>query len=116
MKGTAAAAALALAALPAAAELGPGARRGASGAERSAVSSAEWRTQARAGTWEWGSWRIVVAEDPFNCGAGKWCPWALIDRDGFVRARGIALERPWIEGSAIRWIDPDGTLMTAVPD
>lgn len=114
MKGPAAA--LTLAALSAAAEPDPWARRGASDAERSAVSSADWLTQARAGAREWGSWRIVVAEDPFNCGAGKWCPWALIDRDGFVRARGIALERPWIEGKAIRWIDPDGTLMTAEPD
>ncbi len=116
MKGLAAAVTLAMAASVAAAELDPWARRGASEAERAAVSSEEWRSQARAGVWEWGSWRIVVAEDPFNCEAARWCPWALIDKNGFVRARGIALEQPRIEGNAIHWVDPEGALMVAAPE
>ncbi|MDE0532277.1 MAG: hypothetical protein OXI01_12635, partial [Albidovulum sp.] len=101
-------------ALAAAGAAGPEERRGAGAAERAAVSRPEWIAVARAGVREWGAWRLVFAEDPFNC-AGDWCPFALLDRSGAVRVEGVALVRPRIEGERIVWIAPGGGRMEAKP-
>ena len=89
-------------------------RRGADDSERRMISRERWADVALASVTGWGSWRIVVAEDAFNC-HGAWCPWVLVDRNGIIHLAGVARERPRIKGDALSWIRPDGTLMTARP-
>ena len=90
-------------------------RRGASAAERIPVSNPENLGHALAGVWQWGQFRIVVAEDLMNCMPTGHCPFAVLDRAGVVIFRGMALERPEINGPALVWTEPDGRIIRAHP-
>ncbi len=96
-------------------EILPGTRRGATAGERAAVSGPAYLSRALAGVWRWGNYRVVVAEDLFNCIPSGHCPFVLLDSAGVVVVRGIALERPGIAGGALIWTGPDGNLRTARP-
>ena len=95
--------------------LDPAARRGATAEERARVSDPTHAEQALAGVWEWGSFRIVVAEDLFNCLPSGHCPFALLDRWGGPVLTGLALERPALAGGGLIWRRPDGRVMRANP-
>ena len=91
-------------------------RRGATEDERRAVSDPQFLDRALAGVWQWGSFRIVVAEDPFNCLPSGHCPFVLIGSLGAVPVQGIALERPGVAGDgSLVWIEPSGALVRARP-
>ena len=90
-------------------------RRGATEAERKAVSDPQFLDRALAGVWQWGSYLIVVAEDAFNCLPSGHCPFILLDRFTAVAVQGIALERPAIAGGSLVWTQPDGSLVQAAP-
>ncbi len=89
-------------------------RRGATWAERLAVSKPEHADRALAGVWEWHSMRIVVAEDAWNCLPTGHCNFVLLDRAGMVVIAGVALERPAVQAkTGLTWIGPDGRGMKA---
>lgn len=91
-------------------------RRGATEAERKAVSEPQFLNRSLAGVWQWGSYRIVAAEDAFNCLPTGHCPFVLLDRHNAVAVQGIALERPSIaDGDSLSWVQPDGSLVRAAP-
>ena len=97
--------------------LDPEHRRGATAGERAAVSEPLYTDRALTGTWRWGPFRIVAAEDAWNCLPSGHCPFVLLDSHGTVRLEGIALERPSVcAGGVLIWITPDGGLTRASPE
>ena len=90
-------------------------RRGADAGERTAVSDGHLLDRARAGVWDWGPFRIVVAEDAFNCHPSGHCPFSLLNGSGVVILDGTALERPSTAGQSLVWTEPDGSVMRATP-
>lgn len=103
----------------ASAELPETARRGATEDERRALAASadtlRHLDRSRAGVWQWGEWRIVVAEDLHQCWRDV-CPFILLSPAGTVPVSDLALGRPRIEDGALVWIRPSGAAARAIPD
>ncbi len=86
-------------------------RRGATSAERQALAAGLPEDQLRAGVWNYDSFQVVVAEDPFGCEQFTWCRFAVME-NGDVVLSGIARETPELavvaDGVELVWETPEG--------